>query len=301
MQTSNQYWDFPNRQQAKALRIVNRYLNSIPEKALAYLKTYDLDQARLMQSEANRLHANIDTWKDKDYWHSIDLAGRASYFRKRQNIMTQDAIELLILALFVQTYYELLQSCWPLYDDIYKEKVEDEDEGLTFLDFFVIPLMSGMTIANKLFNEAIYRAKHVTRILHGDNPEILLNKQIQTATRTLLRPTPKPAEPNPTEPDNWAGILDTTMTLVVAQAEIDKAKRNNAVSYNYHAIMDDRTTPICSALNDCVIPIEKMVMGINFPPATSRLPHPCRSFISWNYTPVEINYPFEVDNFVRNF
>ena len=200
--------------------------------------------------------------------------------------MTRDSVELLILAAFTQGYHGILEDVHPLYMGIYLDKLKglaalpDDGSHLTTWSFHDMMFVTGVTLATLMYVEAAHRARIMARLVnsHGpDMPQHLVQRQLAAAQNALLRKSP--------HKDNWTGILDTIMTSVVGCAMLVAAKIGGYKTFTFHAIVDDRVTQVCEALNGKTFPVEEMKLYVNVPPIISEVPHPCRSYVTFNKNP----------------
>ena len=280
------YWNYPNGIQQKAIRITGRHLDTVPEKLMSLAAYFTPDDGRLPYYKVLQLHAKIDGWRERDFWQNGNLAAKAGFLRRRQHILTRDAVELLILAILTESYHGILEEVQPLYRDIYDRKIREltgEDSAnlpLTTWSFYDTIFVTGATLAMLMYVEAAHRTRQFARMYNshdGDIPQALLQRQLVTARNALLRKSPYR--------DNWAGILDTIMTSVVGCAMLAAAKVGGYKTFTFHAIMDERVTPVCEALDGKTFPVEEMLLYVNVPPVISEIPHPCRSYITFDTDP----------------
>jgi len=236
----------------------------------------------LSKRKINRLHRKIDKWKQQDYWISQELVAKSQFFRRKTvHINIRDVFETLILAIFIQNYYELAQSVMPIYEEIFREKFR-QLTGKEFPTNEELPynwrtsLPTGTTFLGMLLREAAYRAGLVSRQIAGlyddmedVEDEFLIQKELGRAKNALLMPRKN---------KGFHGILDTIMSFCVGFAVMYATAKNYFTKYKFHAVVDDRTTETCLSLNDTIFRGTDAILGVNVPPIIEP-PHACRSWI----------------------
>lgn len=74
----------------------------------------------------------------------------------------------------------------------------------------------------------------------------------------------------------WSNMSDNTMTFLASNAMIQAYKDAGVTKVRYDTINDDRRTEICASLDQTVIDIDKIIIGVNAPP----MHYNCRSWLT---------------------
>jgi len=276
--TAADFWKLPNTTQSQLYPITHRAIRSILPKirGIQPPEYYPLSRNRVYE-----LHGQIDEWHEADYYGSSRLEKEAQFYRRRLHIRDKDAFSLLVLSVYIQVYRSILDKSALLYENIFKNQYllltnGEEYETMVPYSFHETTMPNGSTILDILFLEAAFRATRLSHTVNGlaqepdfsyDEPTI--ERELTTAQNGLLKET---------STGNWIGILDIIMTLIVGMASMS-ALEATRLKYKYHAVMDDKTTDVCSRLNGKVFDWDEAIPGITLPPATAVTPHWCRSWI----------------------
>ncbi|MCL2415498.1 MAG: hypothetical protein FWD01_01675 [Defluviitaleaceae bacterium] len=278
--TRSEYWKYPDKIQSQVYRLTRSRINALSAEISSVLSDYLSLNEVLTHSQVKRLHQKMDEWNEFEYYGSRELAAQAQYFRRHRRIQNTDALNLAVAAAFIFAYSKLLNAAGELYAGVFKQKYFE----LTRRDFRgIIPykyttvLPTGISMLTMLFNEAIYRAKRmaqtIIRLSPEDNfdgmDEPLIQKELERAKNALLKESVG---------GGYHGILDTIMVFCIGYA-IMRALGELGGKFEFHAVMDNRTTDLCAYLNGKIFKASEAVLGVNVPPITVEVSHNCRSWI----------------------
>ncbi|MCL1995569.1 MAG: hypothetical protein FWG63_05110 [Defluviitaleaceae bacterium] len=283
--TAPEYWQHPDIIQARAMPMINRHTLAVQDQLDSITTSFPPNTGILSSYKVNRLHRQIDKWREAGFYSSNELAARASYLRRRRHIESNQAFELLLLAAFVEHYSNILNDTAPLYEAVAREKYHvftgEEIDNTPYNPYSTI-LPNGSTMAVMVHVEASHRARRMSRTIHsylagGEDDEALFydmtTREMNTARNQLLKKREK---------GGFSGIMERVMLFAIGYAVYEALKKKDsdgeAGYYVFHAVMDGATTENCLKLDGKRIPIKDAVLGVNLPPIVAP-PHPCRSWV----------------------
>lgn len=158
--------------------------------------------------------------------------------------------------------------------DVQAKKYSHDDILSFLMDYYAV---YGKEYYGELFSYALYASDRITaqavkaqmggRKLSVRSEEF--RKLIQQDNRWLL---------NKTKYGTYNGFFDRATAYIASKATVEGYEAKGTKRVMFYATIDNRTTDTCRNHHRSIIPIDKIIIGVNAPPIAIP-PHPCRSIL----------------------
>lgn len=257
---------------------------------------------KISRSEVNRLHRKIDQWQRAGY----DVGEFRLIMRDldhRTRIKGNEALLAFLMAAFVGVYQPVMKETRRMLLNVSQETYKREFKAAheitgkgrmsppgesTVTEWLENPIPSGGTFENDMHADAMYRARQLQKFVNAEmkraetplgskKPLNVDSVQFKRALKIqrdwMLRRSQHGANKN-----NHAGQIDMYMAYVVSETVVRAFRDAGVKTYQFVAMIDDRTTDTCRSLHLKVFPLKDIQIGINAPPTYPPF-HYCRSII----------------------
>ena len=289
---SDKYWNYADKRQSEFLRVIGTEYSRLQDGLNIISEQFKKMSGVLNITQRQWLARQIKKAAESDYYNNLILELYMKMLNNHQRITRTDAMECVIMGLYAEHYEVIYKKSCIMIQDICLQKYNEITESnrtspIISGELFTESLPDGSSPKQKFDIEVQYRthqmAKAVTSQIIADkdataeNP--IIKQEIQRSKNAVLTKTAD---------GHFHGLIDRVMTGFVGYAVIEAAKRSNAETYTFYAVIDNKTTPVCRGLNGRTFKVSEMRLGYNVPPVMYYMntglpiPHPCRSWIVLN-------------------
>lgn len=270
------YWEEADRQEDIFLRKARR-LHPEDEVQAALDRFGRLDgTARLDANELNRLHRDIEGWKESNLMTG-EFGLRAKDASHRKRITTDEALLLCLMAAWAAYYAEI--ECYAI--DMFvtvtgasESKVRERLDKPTHT--------TPQSFADALDVDTAYRARQLQKLVLSDRQQGTAPKVTQKRYARVFEQQERwllsQSEPTKNNPNGHHGYIDRVMAELLSYFAIDRYRKDGVQRVRFVAVIDDKTTYNCRRLHGKEFAIDDLKPGINAPPIADP-PHPCRSVL----------------------
>ena len=270
------YWKEADRQEDVFLRKARRlHPEDEVQAALDRFGRLD-DTTRLDVAELNRLHRDIEGWKEADLLTG-EFGLRAKDASHRKRITTDEALLLCLMAAWAAYYAKIEYYAIDMFVAVtgaserrVRERLADSTPT------------TPQSFSNALDVDIAYRARQLQKLVQSDRQQTIVPKVTQKRYARVFEQQERcliaQSEPTEDSPNGHHGYIDRVMAELLSYFAIDRYRQEGVQRVRFVAVIDEKTTHNCRRLHGREFAIDDLKPGINAPPIADP-PHPCRSVL----------------------
>ena len=267
------YWGYAEEEEQKLLQLLAREYGILFDEIAGIVPELKSLSDPLRPNEVRRLHRQAKRWREEGAGEFRELELYLRDLERRSRIHKQEAIYIILFALYAGISRELLRESGQMFDRIHMNSLERYGVSrVKKIDFTQELLPDGTTLRSQLRSYASYSARRTAQtILLGGK----LSPVVKASKNRIL---------SKTKAGHYHGYLDQVAAAVVGYSVMEAFKQTGAKRYKFIAVLDKVTTDICRSLDGKIFRVDEMKLGVNVPPIVKDkngrpIPHPCRSMI----------------------